>query len=63
MKYVLLHELHERNLMAKILKKKIKRSRSEIYLTAHHSASNIEYFCRHHPKELDKALKKELAKC
>ena len=63
MKYVLLHELHERNLMAKMLKRKIKKNLNERYLTAHHSASNIEYFCRHHPKGLDKALKEELKKC
>jgi hypothetical protein len=49
-KYVLLHEMHERKLMAKGMK----------YDPAHKSSSEIEYYCRKHPKELDKNLKKEI---
>ncbi len=47
--YVLLHELHERNLMA----------RGWDYDRAHEDASKIEYHCRHHPEELHMALAKE----
>ena len=47
--YVLLHELHERNLMAK----------GWIYDQAHESASRLEYHCRHFPDELHDALVKE----
>ncbi len=52
-KLVLLHELHERRLMAK---KKID------YDTAHERSSKIEYYCRKHPEKLDKKLKKEIEK-
>jgi hypothetical protein len=51
-KFVLLHEVHERFLMTQGLK----------YSQAHRSASHIEYYCRHHPQELDKTLARELAK-
>jgi hypothetical protein len=47
--YVLLHELHERNLMAK----------GWNYEKAHEDSSKIEYYCRHHPNELHMALAKE----
>ena len=47
--YVLVHELHERNLMAK----------GEPYSKAHADSSRIEYRCRHHPDELHDALAKE----
>ena len=47
--YVLLHELHERNLMAK----------GWDYDRAHANASKIEYYCRHHPDELHTALSDE----
>ena len=47
--YVLLHELHERNLMAKGMD----------YDRAHEDSSRIEYHCRHHPEELHDALAKE----
>jgi hypothetical protein len=47
--YVLLHELHERNLMAK----------GWPYSKAHEDSSKIEYYCRHHPNELHGALAKE----
>lgn len=51
-KFVILHELHERNLMS--LGKK--------YDFAHKSASEIEYFCRKHPRGIDKFIRKELKK-
>lgn len=44
--YVLLHELHERNLMAK----------GWDYDRAHEDSSKIEYHCRHNPNELHMAL-------
>jgi hypothetical protein len=47
--YVLLHELHERNLMAK----------GWDYDRAHEDSSKIEYHCRHHPEELHLALANE----
>jgi hypothetical protein len=47
--YVLLHELHERNLMVQ----------GWNYDRAHADASKIEYHCRHHPDELHAALAKE----
>lgn len=47
--YVLLHELHERRLMAK----------GWTYDTAHEDASKLEYYYRHHPNELHMALAKE----
>jgi len=50
--FVLLHELHERNLMSKGMK----------YDPAHKSSSEIEYYCRKHPKMLDKCIRKELKK-
>lgn len=52
-KYILLHEMHERNLMCKGWSYDGKKS-------AHKSSSEIEYFCRNHPNFLDKKLKKEL---
>ncbi len=51
-KFVLLHEVHERALMSQGMK----------YYPAHRSASHIEYYCRHHPAELDSKLSEELAK-
>lgn len=47
--YVLLHELHERNLMAQ----------GWDYDRAHEDSSKIEYHCRHNPNELHAALGKE----
>jgi hypothetical protein len=47
--YVLLHELHERNLMAK----------GWTYNKAHEDASKIQYHCRHNPNELHTELAKE----
>jgi hypothetical protein len=51
--FVLLHALHERNLMAK---------NGGDYLPAHSSASKIEYYCRHHKNMLNKKIKEELRK-
>ena len=47
--YVLLHELHERNLMAK----------GWDYDRAHEDSSKLEYHCRHHPEEIHQALANE----
>jgi hypothetical protein len=47
--YVLLHELHERNLMAKGMP----------YFKAHDDSSRLEYHCRRHSDELHDALAKE----
>ncbi len=47
--YVLLHELHERNRMAK----------GWIYNKAHAESSRLEYSCRHHPDELHDKLIQE----
>lgn len=47
--YVILHELHERNLMAKGM----------TYDDAHASASKIELHCRRHPHLLHEALARE----
>ena len=44
--YVLLHELHERNRMAK----------GWPYSKAHDESSRLEYRCRHHPDELHDKL-------
>lgn len=48
-KFVLLHEVHERNLMLKGLK----------YPEAHHSSSIIEHKCRKYPFLLNRYLRKE----
>ncbi|NCN87069.1 hypothetical protein GW932_04500 [archaeon] len=51
-KFVLLHEVHERNLMAEGMN----------YSHAHHSSSIIEHFCRRHPRKTKNYLKKEFEK-
>jgi len=51
-KFVILHELYERNLM----------SSGKKYDSAHKLSSKIEYFCRKHPEMLDKYIKRELKK-
>jgi hypothetical protein len=51
-KFVLLHELHERNLMAKGME----------YDPAHESSSKAEYYCRSHPECIDEKLKEEIRK-
>jgi len=48
--YILLHELHERNLMKKGLS----------YNDAHADSSQLEYHVRHHLNELSEALQKEM---
>lgn len=48
-KFVLLHEISERNLMGL----------GEDYTSAHELSSEIEYFCRKNPGTVDKYLKKE----
>jgi hypothetical protein len=47
--FILLHELHERNLMAQ----------GWDYDRAHADASRVEYYCRHHPEELHTHLVNE----
>jgi hypothetical protein len=65
-KFVLLHELHERNLMAKgwcydidtpdnLKTGKIKKG-------AHPDSSKIEFYCRFHPEETEKKIKAEMKK-
>lgn len=51
-KFVLLHEVYERNLMAKGMN----------YAEAHRHALQIEYHCRRHPRMTKAALKKEFDK-
>lgn len=54
LKFVLLHELHERNLMKKGWKyDSFKRG-------AHYSANEIEYFCRKFPQFTDAKIKEEI---
>ncbi len=66
-KCVLLHELHERNVMSQ--KMKLTRrgahkvSDYHIYNAAHKEASELEYFYRRHPKGIDKAIQRELKNC
>jgi hypothetical protein len=58
-RFVLLHELHERNLMKKgwpYWLSSIQRK------SAHWSASKIEHFCRKYPKFTDAKIKDELRK-
>lgn len=55
-KFVLLHELHERYLMGLGWEYSTKTK------SAHYAASKVEYYCRHHPKELDKMLKEVVRK-
>lgn len=64
-KFILLHELHERNLMLQgwsydLPKKNLHGKKS--LKSAHFSASELEYFCRHHPKQADKKIMEELEK-
>jgi len=68
-KFVLLHELHERNLMPEGHNLKMKngiikadKNYNKVYTSAHIKASRLEYYCRHHPEQLDKKLKKEIEK-
>ncbi len=64
-KFILLHEIHERNLMLQgwsydLPKKKVHGKKS--LKSAHFSASELEYFCRHHPHQTDKKIKEEFEK-
>lgn len=61
-KYILLHELAERNLMAERLHQKTHPTPYKVYDWAHRRASQLEAYCRHHPKKLDQLLKQELEK-
>ena len=51
-KFILLHELHERKLMSKGMN----------YDSAHKKSSEIEYYCRHYPEKLNDKLKEEIEK-
>jgi hypothetical protein len=51
-KFIILHEIHERNLMKKGMK----------YDPAHQASSAIENYARHHRREIDELLRKELQK-
>lgn len=51
--FVILHELHERNLMA---------NKGYDYIKAHTSSSKIEYRCRHNTPLLEGEIQKELRK-
>ncbi|MDP2947218.1 MAG: hypothetical protein Q8N88_03815 [Nanoarchaeota archaeon] len=63
-KYVLLHELHERNLMAKGWCYDVDTSANlktgTIKKGAHPDSSRIEYYCRLHPKETEKKIAMEI---
>jgi len=48
-KFILVHELHERNLM----------SRGLNYSKAHKKATLVEHFCRLHPKQINKIINRE----
>lgn len=67
LKFVLLHEIHERNLMYESLsdgkggvKKVSEKERHKIYVRAHTASSELEYFYRHNPKGIDDKLKEEI---
>jgi hypothetical protein len=67
-KFVLLHEIHERNLMTgsqgvlNITRgyAKFDRAYEKVYEKAHKSASEIENYARHHPKKINSILRKEI---
>ena len=65
-KFVLLHELHERNLMAKgwcyDTDTKANLKTGKIKKGAHPDSSKIEYACRRNLKNVDEELKKEIKK-
>lgn len=68
-KFVLLHELHERNLMPEGHDISIKNASlkpdhnyEKVYGPAHLSASRLEYYCRQHPDKLEEMLKQEINK-
>lgn len=51
-KFILLHELHERALMSKGMK----------YQPAHKDSNMIELYCRKHPERTDREIRKEVRK-
>jgi len=68
-KFVLLHEIHERNLMPDNQQIHIQSGMlkedanyTKVYGSAHKSASKLEYLCRHHPEKLEEKLKEEIDK-
>jgi hypothetical protein len=65
-KFVLLHEAHERNLMKKGWCYDIDTPENlktgTIKKGAHPDSSRIEYFCRYHPKETKKMIMAEMKK-
>jgi hypothetical protein len=56
LKFVLLHELHERGLMAEGW------PYDSGDRSAHLESNKLEYFCRHHPSKVDGKIKEELGK-
>src|SRR3989344_4799320 len=67
-KFVILHELHERNLMNEgwfyslndkrsILKSS--NSKAKVYRSAHEDSSRVEHFCRIHKDKIDEYLERE----
>ncbi len=67
-KFMLLHELHERNLMARgwcyyigDKRKEIKNNHNKIHRSAHKSASHIEMYCRKHPKKTEEFIMREVS--
>ncbi len=65
-KYVILHELTERNLMAERLHKtknwKNRPTPYKVYGWAHQKASEMEHYCRLHPNKIDQKLTEVLEK-
>lgn len=68
-KFVLLHELHERNLMSEDLGsgyaekrtwKEFKNIYNTVYATAHRAASRLEKHYRHNPKEIYSKIREEI---
>lgn len=64
--FILVHELHERRLMAEGRKydsvgiTKTLRLKGDNKIYAHPAAEDLEYFCRHHSKQIMKILKREI---
>jgi hypothetical protein len=68
-KFILLHEIHERNLMAKGWRydfdderamTRWANQRAKIHKSAHENANKVEYYYRHNPKHLKERLMQEL---
>lgn len=69
-KFILLHEVFERNLMSRglhldkhhklVLTPHLDKPHS--YESAHQAASEVEFFFRHHPKGIDKKIMQEIRK-